>query len=61
VPKAGDFLNFPSIESGLYGASLLEVVELASYNSHYSAPLHLRRLALPPVLHVYLRQMRRSS
>jgi len=39
----------------------LEVVELVSYNSHYSAPLHLRRLALPPVLHVYLRQMRRSS
>ena len=45
APKAGDLLNFPSIESGIYGACLLEVVEMTSYNSRYIAPLHFLRKA----------------
>jgi len=46
APKADDLPNFPSIESGIYGDRLLKVVEMTSYNSHYSAPLHSLRLGL---------------
>jgi hypothetical protein len=46
APKAGDLLNCPSIESGIYGPSLLEALELTSYNSRYIAPLHFLRVDL---------------
>ena len=44
APKADELPNFPSIESGIYGTCLLEVVEMTSYNSRYIAPLHLRQM-----------------
>ena len=47
APKAGDLPKCPSIESGIYGTCLLEVVGMTSYNSRYIAPLHSLRLDLP--------------
>ena len=68
APKAGDLPDFPSIESGIYMTRLLELVEMTSYNSRYTAPLHFVRRSSSTltaaekigsncVAHLHLRQM----